>query len=88
MPAKLEEWQDFVMYLNLSNDPKQARFKLWKNGQIYIDERVRLLPPKVKSLGDWKIGAYTGEPGNGERILYTAALKVGNKNASFDDVSP
>ncbi|WP_206815429.1 heparin lyase I family protein [Chroococcus sp. FPU101] len=88
MPAKPEQWQDFVMYLNLSSDPKQARFKLWKNGQLYIDERVRLLPPNVGSLGDWKIGAYNGEPGNGERILYTDALKLGNKNASFNDVSP
>ncbi|PSF38672.1 hypothetical protein C7H19_03965 [Aphanothece hegewaldii CCALA 016] len=88
MPSNTEQWQDFVMYLNLSRNSNKARVKLWKNNKLYIDEAVRLLPPGVESLGDWKIGAYNGEPGNGERILYTDNLKVGSKNASFNEVSP
>jgi hypothetical protein len=76
------------MYLNLSSDPKKARVKLWKDNQLYIDEAAKLLPPGVSQMGDWKIGAYTGEPGNGERTLYTDELRVGNQDSSYDEISP
>ncbi|GFE69594.1 heparin lyase I family protein [Chroococcus sp. FPU101] len=86
MPSQPNQWQDFVMYLNLSGDPTQARFKLWKNDKLYINEAVRLLPPSVSTLGDWKIGAYNGEPGNGERTLYTDELRVGDRTSNYLDV--
>ncbi|WP_181280631.1 heparin lyase I family protein [Aphanothece hegewaldii] len=86
MPAMLNKWQDFVMYLDLSSDPNEARFKLWKNDKLYINEAVRLLPPGVGSMGDWKYGAYNGEPGNGERTLYTDELRVGDSASTYLDV--
>lgn len=86
MPSQPNQWQDFVMYLNLSNDKSVARFKLWKNDKLYIDQAVRLLPPGVTGLGDWKIGAYNGEPGNGERTLYTDELRVGDFQSTYLDV--
>ncbi|PSF38659.1 hypothetical protein C7H19_03900 [Aphanothece hegewaldii CCALA 016] len=86
MPAMVNKWQDFVMYLDLSSDPNEARFKLWKNDKLYINEAVRLLPPGVGNLGDWKYGAYNGEPGNGERTLYTDELRVGDSASTYLDV--
>jgi Polysaccharide lyase len=86
LPSSPGKWQDFVMYLNLSSDPKQASFKLWKDDKLYIERNIRLLPPQVSSLGAWKIGAYNGEPGNGERLLYTDELRVGDGASSYLDV--
>lgn len=88
IPARLDEWEDFVMHLKPSSDPERGFIKIWKNGKLYIDERVALLRPGVKVMGAWKIGIYVGDPGHGERLLYTDELRVGNANSSFEAVSP
>ena len=33
-PTTPGEWQDFIFYVNLSNDPSKGRFKLWKNRKL------------------------------------------------------
>lgn len=88
IPARLDQWEDFVMHLKPSSDPEQGFIKIWKNGELYVDERVALLRPGVKIMGAWKIGIYVGDPGHGERTLYTDELRVGNANSSFEAVSP
>ena len=88
IPARLNEWEDFVMNIKPSSDSEQGFVKIWKNGKLYINERVALLHPNVNAMGYWKIGAYVGNPGHGERLLYTDELRVGNANASFEAVSP
>ncbi len=88
IPAKLNEWQDFVMHVKPSSDSEQGFVKIWKNGKLYVNERVALLHPGVSAMGAWKIGVYVGDPGHGERLLYTDELRVGNANSSFEEVSP
>lgn len=88
IPARLNEWEDFVMNFKPSSESEQGFVKIWKNGKLYFDEKVALLRPGVKTMGAWKIGAYVGDPGHGERLLYTDELRVGNVNASFEVVSP
>ncbi|MDJ0687944.1 MAG: heparin lyase I family protein [Xenococcaceae cyanobacterium MO_188.B32] len=88
IPARLNEWEDFVMNVKPSSDSEQGFVKIWKNGKLYINERVPLLRPGVNSMAAWKIGAYVGDPGHGERLLYTDELRVGNANSSFEAVSP
>ena len=88
IPARLDEWEDFVMNFKPSADSKEGFVKIWKNGQLYINERVALFRPGVKTMGAWKIGAYVGNPGHGERLIYTDELRVGNANSSFNSVSP
>ena len=88
IPARLNQWEDFVMNFKPSSDPEQGFVKIWKNGKLYFDEKVALLRPGAKSMGAWKIGVYVGDPGHGERLLYTDELRVGNANASFEAVSP
>ncbi len=88
IPARLNEWEDFVMNIKPSSDSEQGFVKIWKNGKLYINERVALLRPGVNIMGAWKIGAYVGDPGHGERLLYTDELRVGNANSSFEAVSP
>ena len=88
IPARLNEWEDFVMNVKPSSDSQQGFVKIWKNGKLYINERFALLHPGVNSMAAWKIGAYVGNPGHGERLLYTDELRVGNANSSFKSVSP
>lgn len=88
IPLQLDRWQDFVMHLKPSSDPQRGFVKIWKNGELYVNERVALLRPGVNIMGAWKIGLYVGDPGHGERLIYTDELRVGNANASFEAVSP
>jgi hypothetical protein len=88
IPAKLNEWEDFVMNVKPSSDSEQGFVKIWKNGKLYVNEKVALLRPGVSAMGAWKIGVYVGDPGHGERLLYTDELRVGNGNSSFEEVSP
>lgn len=88
IPARLNEWDDFVMNVQPASDPEQGFVKIWKNGKLYVNERVALLRPGVSAMGAWKIGVYVGDPGHGERLLYTDELRVGNANSSFEEVSP
>ena len=88
IPAQLDQWEDFVMNIKPSSDSEQGFVKIWKNDQLYVNERVALLRPGVSFMGAWKMGVYVGDPGHGERLLYTDELRVGNANASFESVSP
>ena len=88
IPARLDEWEDFVMNLRPSADPETGFIKIWKNDQLYVNEPVALLRPGVNAMGAWKIGVYVGDPGHGERLLYTDELRLGNANSSFAEVSP
>ena len=88
IPARLNEWEDFVMNIKPSSDSERGFIKIWKNGTLYINESVALLRPGVNTIGAWKFGAYVGDPGHGERILYTDELRIGNANSSFEAVSP
>ncbi len=71
-----------------SSDSDQGFVKIWKNGELYVNEKVALLRPGVSAMGAWKMGVYVGDPGHGERLLYTDELRVGNENSSFEEVSP
>ncbi len=88
IPARLNEWEDFVMNVQPSSDSEQGFVKIWKNGKLYVNEKVALLHPEVNVMAAWKIGVYVGNPGHGERLLYTDELRVGNANSSFEEVSP
>ena len=88
IPARLNEWEDFVMHVKPASDSEQGFIKIWKNGKLYVNEKVALLRPDVGAMGAWKIGVYVGDPGHGERLLYTDELRVGNSNSSFEEVSP
>lgn len=88
IPARLDQWEDFVMHIKPSSDPEQGFVKIWKNDRLYINESIALLHPNVNSMGTWKIGAYVGDPGHGERLIYTDELRVGNKSSSLEAVSP
>lgn len=88
IPARLDEWDDFVMNVLPSADPETGFIKIWKNGELYVNERVALLRPGVNAMGAWKIGVYVGDPGHGERLLYTDELRLGNADSSFEEVSP
>ena len=76
------------MNVQPASDSEQGFVKIWKNGKLYVNERVALLRPDVSAMGNWKIGLYVGDPGHGERLLYTDELRVGNANSSFEEVSP
>lgn len=88
IPARHNQWEDFVMNIKPSSDSGQGFVKIWKNGKLYVNEEVALLRPGVQSMGAWKMGVYVGNPGHGDRLLYTDELRVGNANASFAAVSP
>lgn len=88
IPARINEWDDFVVNVRPSSDSSQGFVKIWKNGKLYVNEKVALLRPGVNAMGAWKIGVYVGDPGHGERLLYTDELRVGNGNSSFEEVSP
>jgi hypothetical protein len=86
LPSVTDRWQDFVMYLNLSSDPKRARVKLWKDDKLYIKMAARIIPPGVSAMGDWKIGAYVGDPGRGERTIYIDEVRVGDSTSNYFEV--
>ena len=88
IPARMDEWEDFVLNVRPASDSDKGFVKIWKNGKLYVNETLALLRPGVNALGAWKIGVYVGDPGHGERLLYTDELKVGNENSSFEAVSP
>lgn len=87
MPGGTDRWHDFVMQLTLSSTPGQGAMRLWKDGTAFVDEQVPLMRPGDERFA-WKMGAYTGNPGNGERLVYTDELRVGDERASLADVSP
>ncbi len=64
IPAQLDQWEDFVINFKYADDPDEGFFKLWKNGQLYIDEKMAMTRPGVDLLDHWKIGGYVGDPGN------------------------
>ena len=88
IPVRLDRWDDFVMNVRPSADPSQGFVRIWHNGKLYVNERVALLRPGVSAMGAWKIGLYVGDPGHGERLIYTDELRVGNADSSFTEVSP
>lgn len=88
IPAEVDKWQDFVMHVKFSDNSNQGLIRLWKNGELYMDEKVALMPPWKDKMDAWKIGAYVGDPGHGERLLYTDELKVGDSTSSYQEVSP
>ena len=88
LPLQLNRWSDFVMNVRPSSDPEQGFVRIWLNGTLYVDERVALIRPGVNAMGAWKIGVYVGNPGHGERLIYTDELRVGNADSSFAEVSP
>ena len=88
LPLQLDRWSDFVMNVRPSSDPEQGFVRIWLNGTLYVDERVALIRPGVNAMGAWKIGVYVGDPGHGERLIYTDELRVGNADSSFAEVSP
>ncbi len=88
IPARIDEWEDFVVNVRPASDSEQGFVKIWKNGELYVNEKVALLRPGVSAMGAWKMGVYVGDPGHGERLLYTDELRVGNENSSFEEVSP
>lgn len=88
IPARVDEWNDFVMNIRPASNSKQGFVKIWKNGKLYVDVEVALLRPGVRAMGAWKMGVYVGDPGHGERLLYTDELRVGNGDSSFEEVSP
>ena len=88
IPARINEWEDFVLNVRPSSDSEQGFVKIWKNGELYVNERLALLRPGVSAMGAWKMGVYVGDPGHGERLLYTDELRVGNGNSSLEEVSP
>ena len=88
IPARIGQWGDFVMNVRPSSSSETGFVKIWKDGELYVNERVALLRPGVSAMGAWKIGVYVGDPGHGERLLYTDELRVGNGNSSFEEVSP
>ena len=76
------------MNVRPSADPSQGFVRIWHNGKLYVNERVALLRPGVNAMGAWKMGVYVGDPGHGERSIYTDELRVGDANSSFAEVSP
>jgi hypothetical protein len=87
MPVVLNQWEDFVMQANFSSDPNRGFLKIWKNDKLYFNEKIALMRPGIDEM-TWKIGAYVGNPGHGERTIYTDEIRVGNQNSSFQEVAP
>lgn len=88
LPVKLDRWSDFVMNVRPSSDPNRGFVRIWLDGTLYVDEQIALMRPGVNAMGAWKIGLYVGDPGHGERLIYTDELRVGNADSSFAEVSP
>lgn len=88
IPATINQWEDFTINLLPASNSETGFIKIWKNGELYVNEKLALLRPGVRAMGAWKMGVYVGDPGHGERLLYTDELKVGDENSSLEEVSP
>lgn len=85
--AETDRWQDFVMHVKFTSD-REGFIRMWRNGQLIVDERVALIPPDKEAMGSWKVGLYVGNPGNGERLLYIDEIRVGDASSSYEEVMP
>lgn len=76
MPPLVDnQWTDFEMRLRYSM-ADDGFLQVFQDGKLVVDFEGALLWEGHEKPSDWKIGAYTGDPQNGEIIMYTDALVV------------
>ncbi len=88
-PVEKDKWLDFVYHINWSYG-SDGVVEVWKNGQKVVDHRGpnSYNDPGVPyfKFGIYKTNFIDGSISN--RIAYIDEVRVGNENATYNDVAP
>ncbi|WP_143741294.1 heparin lyase I family protein, partial [Pontibacter ramchanderi] len=83
----LDQWQDMVFHIKYSYK-SDGILEVWKNGTKLVDHRG------PNSYNDavvpyFKVGLYKRQwPSVSKRVMYADEVRVGNENATYNDVAP
>jgi len=84
-------WHDFVVHVSWTHEA-DGFFKLWLNGELMVDYEGPTYMDYPKQKGPYfKIGNYKGAgnwPGTAPRVLYFDEFRMGDAEASFEEVNP
>ena len=82
-PAGLDQWHTIVFHLKIGSQAGQGLLEVWHNGDLkYSKQRDVVLPGRT--IGQWKYGAYVGDPNHGTRRVFTDGFYAGNNYASLN----
>lgn len=90
-PQTKDTWHEFVFYTKFSQY-EEGHIKLWKDGSLVADEPGANLAAGF-SLPELKLGLYKWDWNNGgvtttdKRVLWLDDVKVGNKDATYAQMS-
>ncbi len=92
-PYQLNKWYDFVLHFKYAPD-NTGYIEVWMNGNKVLNVKNSPTVYKLDRCGKprtkvqyQKIGMYYGTGNQGGEILYDA-FRIGNSNASYEDVAP
>ena len=82
-PAGLDQWHTIVFHLRIGNQAGQGLLEVWHNGdRKYSKQRDVVLPGRT--TGEWKYGAYVGDPNHGTRRVFTDDFYAGKNFANLN----
>ncbi|MGF1478334.1 MAG: heparin lyase I family protein, partial [Cyanophyceae cyanobacterium] len=76
IPLQKGKWEQFVMQVK-PTEGGNGYLRIWKDGKQYLNFQGALLPPGF-APGPFKLGAYVGDPGRGERVLFFDEIRIGD----------
>ncbi|MEI9809123.1 MAG: polysaccharide lyase [Bacteroidota bacterium] len=88
-PVISNQWIDFVIHIRWATD-STGLLQVWKNGEQVID-RANVKTAAISSyfkLGINKFGWLTQESTVTQRVMYYDEVRIGNANATYNDVAP
>nr|WP_262914601.1 polysaccharide lyase [Pontibacter vulgaris] len=87
-PVEKDKWLDFVYHINFSYK-SDGVLEVWKDGKKVVDYRG---PNSYndKTVPYFKFGMYkySWESHYSNRVLYVDEVRIGNENATYNDVAP
>src|SRR5690606_30394256 len=89
-PAIKDFWHQYVFHIKHSTG-SNGFVEVWKNGEKVVSRSGKT--SRLSSQPNWKIGIYkpTWEhrsTNTSKRVLYYDNVKIGNRNASYEDMLP
>jgi hypothetical protein len=89
-PIISNQWISWVIHVRWADD-NSGIFQVWENGSLVVDRHnLKTAPPEGTyfKLGINKFGWGIQTSSTTERILYFDEVRIGDENASYEDVKP
>jgi len=85
------EWIDFVVHVKWTHED-DGFFKVWRDGKLVVNHQGSTYMDYPAKQGPYfKAGNYKGAsnwPGTSPRVIYIDEFRMGNGEASYEDVNP